>query len=243
MAHPSLWLLSTPFAPCMPAATFFAAAHRPRAGYPPRYGRTLFAGRRRGGNKTGQYPRLGTAPRRKQNRPMRPPARTLPRRKQNRPMRPPARTLPRRKQNRPIRPPALSLPATRVHRLRPRAPAKQVRPLLVRTPPVLGGAGRLSDCQPYRVVIEAKLEQGLTAQRIYQDLAGEHGFTGSYYSVRRFVHRLEEGTPLPFRRMECGPGEEGAGRFRPGRRNTRRGGQAQPAARLADGAELLAQGL
>jgi transposase len=71
-----------------------------------------------------------------------------------------------------------------------------------------GGAGRLSDCQPYRSVIEAKREQGLTAQRIFQDLAGEHGFAGSYYSVRRFVHRLEEGTPLPFRRMECGPGEE-----------------------------------
>jgi transposase len=71
-----------------------------------------------------------------------------------------------------------------------------------------GGAGRLSDCQPYRAVIEAKLQQGLTAQRIFQDLAAEHAFAGSYYSVRRFVHRLEEGTPLPFRRMECGAGEE-----------------------------------
>jgi hypothetical protein len=42
------------------------------------------------------------------------------------------------------------------------------------------GAGRLSDCQPYRAIIEAKLEQGLTAQRIFQDLAGDHGFDGSY---------------------------------------------------------------
>src|SRR4029077_14901185 len=49
-----------------------------------------------------------------------------------------------------------------------------------------GGAGRLSDCQPYRALIEAKLEQGLTAQRIFQDLAADHGFGGSYYSVRRF---------------------------------------------------------
>ncbi len=71
-----------------------------------------------------------------------------------------------------------------------------------------GGAGRHSDCQPYRAIIEAKLEQGLTAQRIFQDLVADHAFDGSYYSVRRFVHRLEEGTPLPFRRMECGPGEE-----------------------------------
>jgi transposase len=70
------------------------------------------------------------------------------------------------------------------------------------------GTGRRSDCQPYRTIIEAKLDQGLTAQRIFQDLAGEHGFPGSYYSVRRFVHQLEQGTPLPFRRMECAAGEE-----------------------------------
>jgi transposase len=67
---------------------------------------------------------------------------------------------------------------------------------------------RHSDCLPFREHILAKLEQGLTAQRIYQDLTAEHGFAGSYYSVRRFVHRLEQANPLPFRRMECAPGEE-----------------------------------
>ena len=36
----------------------------------------------------------------------------------------------------------------------------------------------------------------------------EHGFTGSYYSVRRFVTKLEAQVPLPFRRLECAPGEE-----------------------------------
>jgi transposase len=70
------------------------------------------------------------------------------------------------------------------------------------------GAGRLSDCAPWRAVIQAKLDQGLTAQRIYQDLVTEHGFGGSYYSVRRFTRRLGQGRPLPFRRLECGPGEE-----------------------------------
>jgi transposase len=70
------------------------------------------------------------------------------------------------------------------------------------------GAGRPSDCAPWRTLIEAKLDQGLTAQRIYQDLVTEHGFTGSYYSVRRFTRRLGQGRPLPFRRLECGPGEE-----------------------------------
>jgi hypothetical protein len=31
---------------------------------------------------------------------------------------------------------------------------------------------------------DGKLEQGLSARRIFQDLRGEHGFGGSYYSVR-----------------------------------------------------------
>ena len=57
-------------------------------------------------------------------------------------------------------------------------------------------------------LIQAKFDLGLTAQRIYQDLVAEHGFTGSYYSVRRFVRRLEATHELPFRRLECGPGEE-----------------------------------
>jgi transposase len=68
--------------------------------------------------------------------------------------------------------------------------------------------GRPSECEPYRALIVSWLGQGLTAQRIYQDLVGEHGFRGSYYSVRRFVGRLEGQTKVPMRRMECGPGEE-----------------------------------
>jgi len=70
-------------------------------------------------------------------------------------------------------------------------------------------SGPDSQCEPYRVVIKEKLEQELSAQRIYQDLVVEHGFTGSYYSVRRFVRRLGQSHPLPFRRMECEPGQEG----------------------------------
>jgi transposase len=57
-------------------------------------------------------------------------------------------------------------------------------------------------------VIRAKLDQGLSAQRIYQDLASEHGAQVSYDSVKRFVRRLGTRTPLPFRRMECAAGEE-----------------------------------
>jgi transposase len=69
-------------------------------------------------------------------------------------------------------------------------------------------AGRTSDCEPWRAAIQAMLDLGLSAQRIHQDLAAEHGFTGSYYSVRRFVRHLEQTLELPFWRLECVPGEE-----------------------------------
>jgi transposase len=68
--------------------------------------------------------------------------------------------------------------------------------------------GRLSDCEPWRDIIQSKCNQGLSAQRIYQDLASEHSFGGSYYTVRRFVRRLEPVQELPFRRLECEPGDE-----------------------------------
>jgi transposase len=63
-------------------------------------------------------------------------------------------------------------------------------------------------CEPWRQVILDKLGAGLTAQRIWQDLVREHGFGGKYHSVRRFVRHLGRSQPLPFRRMECAPGEE-----------------------------------
>ena len=69
-------------------------------------------------------------------------------------------------------------------------------------------AGPISGCEPYRATIEPMLAGGLSAQRVYQDLVGEHGFVGSYYSVRRFVRKLGRAMPLPFRRMECEPGQE-----------------------------------
>jgi len=68
--------------------------------------------------------------------------------------------------------------------------------------------GSQSQCEPFRAVILAKLDQGLSAQRIHQDLVADHGFTEKYHSVRRFVRRLGQATALPFRRMECAPGEE-----------------------------------
>lgn len=68
-------------------------------------------------------------------------------------------------------------------------------------------AGRASQCAPLSAIIEQGLLAGLSAQRIYQDLAG-HGFSGGYDSVKRFVRRLSLRVELPFRRMECAPGQE-----------------------------------
>ena len=70
-------------------------------------------------------------------------------------------------------------------------------------------SGPRSECEPFRDLILAKVEQGFLAKRIHQDLAEDHGeSTPSYYSVRRFIARLMQKTPLPFRRMETEPGEE-----------------------------------
>jgi len=70
-------------------------------------------------------------------------------------------------------------------------------------------SGPPSDCEPFREQIRAKIEQDFSAKRIWQDLREEHGDDApSYYSVRRFVARLNRKVPLPFRRMESLPGEE-----------------------------------
>ena len=88
--------------------------------------------------------------------------------------------------------------------------------------------GHISQCEPFREVIVGKLHTGLSAQRIYQDLVTENGFSGSYYSVRRFVGKLTVATEAPFRRMECEPGAEaqvdfgaGAAVVEPGQRRRR----------------------
>ncbi len=75
--------------------------------------------------------------------------------------------------------------------------------------PAVEPAGSSSDCQPFRGRILTKLELGLSAKRIHQDLEAEDGEAApSYYSVRRFAAQLEGSRSLPFRRMECEPGVE-----------------------------------
>ena len=63
-------------------------------------------------------------------------------------------------------------------------------------------------CELYRETILEKLGQGLSAQRIFQDLREEYGLGHSYVGVKRYVRHLSSSRTLPFRRMECSPGEE-----------------------------------
>jgi transposase len=75
-------------------------------------------------------------------------------------------------------------------------------------PPAVADPGRPSRCSPHLELIEAKLEAGLSAQRIHKDLVAEVGFTGSYQSVKRFVRHLRSAAPERVWRIEVQPGEE-----------------------------------
>lgn len=68
--------------------------------------------------------------------------------------------------------------------------------------------GRHSKCEGFRTQIESKLELGLDAKRIHEDLRAEHAFEGSYNSVQRFVKSLKLTEPQRVWRMEVEPGEE-----------------------------------
>ena len=70
-------------------------------------------------------------------------------------------------------------------------------------------SGPSSGCEPFREQILAMLQQDLHAVRIHQDLVADYGESApSYYSVRRFIARLKQKVPLPFRRIETVAGEE-----------------------------------
>ncbi len=70
------------------------------------------------------------------------------------------------------------------------------------------GPGPVSACEPFRAVIEAGVQRGLTAQRIWQDLCEEHGFAYGYLSVQRFVRGIRGRRPEVVDVMEHPPGKE-----------------------------------
>jgi transposase len=47
-----------------------------------------------------------------------------------------------------------------------------------------------SECEPFRETIELGLRRGRNAMAIWQDLVSDHGFSGAYNTVKRFVRKL-----------------------------------------------------
>jgi transposase len=71
-----------------------------------------------------------------------------------------------------------------------------------------GKTGRKSLCADHDALLRAKIEAGLSAQRIFQDLQTEVAFAGSYQSVKRYVGKLRQADPQAVCRLEVQPAEE-----------------------------------
>jgi transposase len=66
-----------------------------------------------------------------------------------------------------------------------------------------------SASEPYRDLIEQALARGRNAKAIWQDLFDDHGFTGGYQSVKRFIQKLHgASTKQPCAVIFTNPGEE-----------------------------------
>jgi hypothetical protein len=75
-----------------------------------------------------------------------------------------------------------------------------------------GGRGCIrveSSCEPYRPWITEGIERGRNSKAIWQDLVDQHGFGGSYESVKRFVRKLRgSAVRLAHPTIVTEPGEE-----------------------------------
>jgi len=76
-------------------------------------------------------------------------------------------------------------------------------------PRAAGRSPSASACEPYRELIELALARGRNAKAIWQDLVDDHGFSGDYQSVKRFVRKLRGSASPPARAVILtAPGEE-----------------------------------
>ena len=66
----------------------------------------------------------------------------------------------------------------------------------------------VSTVEQYRSVVESLLERGVEMRTILDRLQADHGYKGSYSSVRRFVARLQQKLPDASVRVQTEPGEE-----------------------------------
>lgn len=72
-----------------------------------------------------------------------------------------------------------------------------------------------SSVEPYGQVVQQLLDQQVEMVAIFQRLRDDHGFRGSYSSVRRYVHRLRPPEPRVVVRVQTAPGEEAQVDFGP----------------------------
>ena len=78
------------------------------------------------------------------------------------------------------------------------------------TPPTPASSPRASRCEPFLEFIELSLSKGRNAKGIWQNLVDDHGFTGGYSGVKRFVRKLRGGSNTEARAViTTPPGEEG----------------------------------
>jgi transposase len=68
-------------------------------------------------------------------------------------------------------------------------------------------AAVVSSLESHRAQVSAWVSQGIQGTTIYSALVRNHGYTGSYSSVRRFVRRLDRGQPRASCVLEFLPGE------------------------------------
>jgi len=65
-----------------------------------------------------------------------------------------------------------------------------------------------SSLEPHEAVVKELLDQGCQMTVIYARLCSNYGYTGSYSSVRRYVHRIQPAEPQVTVRVTTAPGEE-----------------------------------
>lgn len=96
-----------------------------------------------------------------------------------------------------------------VARYDPNKDAKADTPSTGPTPkPAKVSTGPRSAAEPYRELIQAAVGQGLSAQRIWQDLQKDYGFGHGYSSVKRLVRRIKKEHPEVADVLEHPPGQE-----------------------------------
>ena len=77
---------------------------------------------------------------------------------------------------------------------------------------VLGPVKHLKQCvstvEPYKEVVEEYLARGVTKTVIWRKLREDHGYSGSYSSVKRYASRLQPQDPEAYCRVETEPGQK-----------------------------------